>query len=247
MGEKLNILTAGVAKAMVEKAAAEWDKSHADMPCEIYSGGSVDLIRRLIAGTPCDILISADDAIVDSMLIPEYADSYRIFAGNRMVITSLHGKEISDEDWVERLLDKDNSFGYSDPMLDPGGYRAEMALLLADCVEEGLADKLMQHPGRKILAQANDNFTDYKIYYYTKCYNTGRPFAELPVQMNLSDPAYNDIYRQAVLDLGDVRVEGGAINHVLVIPKTAEHIEAAEQFSELFLAQDFEAEGFCKR
>jgi len=247
MTEKLYVLTAVVAKSMVEKAAAVWNAQYPEMPCEITGGGSVALIRKVRAGVPCDVLISADDAIIDSMMIPEYADAYQIFAGNKMVITSLHGKPISTENWKETILDPEITFGYSDPTIDPGGYRAEMAILLADEAEQGLTEKLMNHPGRKIFPDANGTDADYKIYYYTKAILSGNPYAELPDVMNMSDPALNDIYAKAVIELGDGNVAGSSINHALTIPKTAQNKEAAEEFIKIFLAQDFAAEGFLPR
>ena len=247
MSKSLKILTAGVAFSMVKKAAAIWEKKNPDLPCEIISGGSVDLIRKVKNGVPCDVLISADDAIIRSMLFPQYADNLKIFAGNRMVVLSLNGKPVTDTDWQDKLLASDTVFGYSDPTLDPGGYRAEMAILLADCKEAGLAEKLMKHPGRKILNSADEKSADYKIYYYTKALASGNPFAVLSPEMDLSDPALNDTYAKVEIDLGDGKVKGSAINHALTIPKTAEHKKEAEEFVEIFLAQDFASEGFLPR
>ena len=109
-----------------------------------YPGRLCELIRDCISGDPCDLLISADDAIIRSMMIPEYTDGYRIWAGNKMVII---GEDINSENWTDKLLADDATFKHNDPYADPGGYRAVMAILLADKFKAGLTERLMNHPG----------------------------------------------------------------------------------------------------
>ncbi|MDD5014830.1 MAG: substrate-binding domain-containing protein, partial [Atribacterota bacterium] len=118
---RLHVFCAGVSMKLVKAIAEKWNEMHPELPVIVTPGGSVDLIRDCIGGKACDLLISADDAIIRSMMLPEYADGYRIWAGNKMVVI---GEDITDENWEEKLLAEDATFKHGNPYGDPGGYRA---------------------------------------------------------------------------------------------------------------------------
>jgi len=56
----LHVLSAGVAMNSVKKAVRVWNALHPELPAACVSGGSVDLIRAVQEGEPCDVLISAE-------------------------------------------------------------------------------------------------------------------------------------------------------------------------------------------
>ena len=141
---RLHVFCAGVSMKLVKSVAEKWNKLHSELPVIVTPGGSVDLIRDCISGEPCDVLISADDAIIRSMMLPKYAGGYRIWAGNKMVIV---GDGITSGNWERKLLAKNATFKHHNPYGDPGGYRAVMAMLLADAYKPGLTARLMNHPG----------------------------------------------------------------------------------------------------
>lgn len=215
-----------------------------------HPGGSVDLIRDCIAGEACDLLISADDAIIRSMMLPQHADGYRIWAGNKMVVA---GEDITAENWEEKLLAEDATFRHGDPYGDPGGYRAVMAMLLADAHKPGLSKRLMDHPGHIGMDRApgplrNRQPARYEFMYRSSAKTSGRNFAELPAVMDLSDPALAGEYARVSFAVDDTNtVTATPIAHALTIPKTALHKEAGREFAVMFLAIDKEAEGFLPR
>jgi len=235
----------------VKKTVELYNASHDNVQAVSSGGGSVDCIRRMQKGELCDLLILADDAIIANMMMPEWTDGYYIFAGNSMVLVPVKpDKQIDSNNWKEVLLKPDTTFGHFDPQGDPGGYRAVMACMLADSVEEGLAEKLLRHPGRKILTSPKDEKPDFMFSYRSGPMSKGTPFAELPLCMNLSDPALNEHYFTAEVDLdGDGKniVRGSAISHALTIPFTAKAPAEAMEFAELFLKTDFKAEGFLPK
>ena len=244
---RLHIFCAGVCFHLVKELSEKWNSLHPELPAVVTPGGSVDLIRDCIAGEPCDVLISADDTIIQTMMMPNYADGYRIWAGNKMVIA---GEGIHAENWEEKLLAKDATFKHHNPYGDPGGYRAVMAILLADLYKPGLTDLLMKHPGHMGMDKnpsifANLKEAQYEFMYYSNAKSSGIEYAELPEVMDLSNPAFASTYAKVSFSVDEKNtVTGTPIAHALTIPNTATHKEAAKEFAEMFLAIDKKAAGF---
>ncbi len=247
---RLIVSCAGVSMRLVKAAAGEWNRIHPELPAVVNPGGSVDLIRNFINGEPCDLLISADDEIMRSMLLPEYIDGYRIWAGNKMVVT---GEDINTGNWEEKLLAEDATFKHRNPYGDPGGYRAVMAMLLADAYKPGLSARLMNHPGHIGMEKDPGPFGNmkpakYEFTYFSGAKASGCNFAELPPVMDLSDPELAGEYAKVSFAVDDKNsVTATPVSHALTIPGTALHKEAAKEFAGLFLAVDKEPEGFLRR
>ncbi len=247
---RLHVFCAGVSMKLVKEIAEKWNATHPELPVVVNPGGSVDLIRDCIGGEACDLLISADDAIVRSMMLPVYADGYRIWAGNKMVVV---GEDITTDNWEQKLLAKDSTFKHMNPYGDPGGYRAVMAMLLADAYKPGLTDLLMKHPGHIGMEKDSGPFGNqqpakYQFSYRSGAIMSGKNFAELPAVMDLSDPAMADEYAKVSFAVdGENTVTATPIAHALTIPKTSLHKEAAKEFARMFLAIDKESEGFLPR
>jgi len=244
-GEVLYVNTAGCVMKVAHETAAKWNKLHPELPAIVKGGGSVDIVRNALAGKPCDVMIVADEANIADMMMPDHADGYYVFAGNKMVIS---GKGINSQNWKEKLLDPNATFMHMNPYGDPGGYRAVMAMLLADNVEPGLADKLMNHPGHIGMSKeppkpgAPRPKADYSFGYYSGPASSGAEFAELPAVMDLSDDALADVYAKVSFAVDDENtIVAKPISHALTIPFEANHKEAAREFIEMFLDNDFEA------
>ena len=241
--ETLQVFTAGVTMGVAKKAVQRWNLDHPERMAELVPGHSVDLLRRIIAGERCDVLISADDAIIGSMLMPQYAKGYRVFAGNRMVVA---GEGINSENWIEKLTDPAATFIHNNPYGDPGGYRAVMAILLADKVQPGLTAKLMDHPGHKGMDPRDEGrpgerpAADYTFTYGSGAASRGMDYAVLPAVMDLSDDALAADYAKATFAVDEQNtVCGTPIAHALTIPTGALYPEEAKAFCKLFLKTDF--------
>ncbi len=250
--ETLQVFTAGVALSLVRECVQHWNLKHPERQAELHTGGSVDLIRRVLAGERCDVLVVADDTNIAGMLMPDRARGYVIFAGNSMVVAAAPGYTISSGDWREKLLAPGTVFLHKDPYGDPGGYRAVMAMQLADGVEPGLADRLLGHPGRVGLAKGVDprqaGEHQYEFLYRSMAAERGMVFADLPACMNLSDPACAEVYAKASFAVDpEHTVTGAPIAHALTIPESAKFPEEAKAFARQFLAMDFPAHGFLPR
>lgn len=250
-GEVLYVNTAGCVGKLVNETAVRWNKLHPELPAVVKFGGSVDIVRNALAGKPCDVMLVADECNISQLMMPEHADGYYVFAGNKMVIS---GKGINSANWKEKLLDPSATFMHFSPYGDPGGYRAVMAMLLADKYEPGLTDKLMNHPGHigmskeKPAPGAPRPKADYTFGYYSGPASSGAEFAELPAVMDLSDDALADVYATAKFAVDDENtIAGMPIAHALTIPFEAKHKEAAREFIDLFLEHDFAARKYLPK
>lgn len=250
MGNTLNIFSAGVARKAAADTINKWNAAHPELPAELTVDGSVDLIRRCLSGEACDILILADDKIIDSMMMPDKAAGYIVFAGNRMVVAANEGFSITSENWKEKLLDPEATFDHHNPYADPGGYRAVMSMMLADKLEPGLASRLLDHPGHFGMGNDPEDLPEikYTFDYYTRAAARGAMIAELPEIMNLGSDALADEYAGAQFDVGGGNVVTATpICHALTIPVTAVNTDAARKFAKLFLETDFNEYGFVER
>ncbi|MDL2225753.1 substrate-binding domain-containing protein [Eubacteriales bacterium OttesenSCG-928-M02] len=243
----LHILHAGCVMKQVRDTVSRFQEENPSITVNAKPGGSVDCIRRMIDGEPCDLIILADDAIIQSMMMPSHADGYVIFAGNSMGLVSTEGAQISTDTWRDTLLAPDATFGHFEPKGDPGGYRAVMAMMLADRVEPGLSQKLLDHPGHMVIEGRDGPRPQFMFTYMSGAKNSGMPYAALPDEMNLGNDVLNAIYQTAVFDLGETTVTGSAINHALTIPFSATEKDLAKDFAASFFQTDFSAEGFIQK
>jgi molybdate/tungstate transport system substrate-binding protein len=95
-------------------------------------------------GELVDVVATADSSLIPTLMyeptVPEtgrpYADWMIEFAGNRLALAytteSLYADEITSENWTGIITRQDVRVGLADPRFDPSGYRALMALQLAE-------------------------------------------------------------------------------------------------------------------
>ena len=111
----LKIFSAGVAKRAVSDMMERWNREHPGLKAELLSCGSVELARKIISGRRCEVFISADECVVNNMLMPEFAKGYIVFAGNKIVIEDMKGKGIDSCSWKEKLIDPAAVFRNKNP------------------------------------------------------------------------------------------------------------------------------------
>ena len=261
---ELNVFCAGVAGKLARKVADAFAAERPDVQVNLQIGGSTAGVNKLLGGEAFDVLILADNSDIENRLMPEYADGYFIWGGNAMTVI---GCDITPDNWAERLCDPASVITHRNPYDDPGGYRAVMALKLADQVEPGLSERIFANPGYKGVDRAQyvrpaakpgekPQFKGpqppepghYDISYRSMPVALGFPYVDLPAQMNLGDPAYEDLYRTVTFAVdgadGPEEVRGTTIYHAVCIPKGAPHVDEARVFVAEFLKTDFVGRGF---
>jgi len=134
----VRVFHAGSLAVPLAEAESQFEALHPNMDVQRESMGSVKAIRQITdVGKRADVLASADYSLIPGMMYPEYADWYVRFATNDMVLAynpdkSKYAAEITPNNWYEILRKEGVVFGFSNPNLDPCGYRSLMVMQLAE-------------------------------------------------------------------------------------------------------------------
>ncbi len=247
----LVIFHAGSLSVPFMKMEKEFEKRYPGVDILRESGGSTKMARLVRdVGRRADILASADYTVIDSMLIPDYADWEIRFASNQMVLCytdkSRYADKVNSDNWFEILLKKDVKWGHADPDLDPCGYRSLMVMQLAERFykEPGLYNKLIASRRKRnirpksveLISLLNTGNLDYAWEYLSVAVQHGLKFVRLDDRINLGNPAYDDFYKHAKVKVtGSVPgtwiiKRGRACVYGVTILKNARNKEAAEAF-----------------
>jgi molybdate/tungstate transport system substrate-binding protein len=124
------------------EAAFEAKYPQIDVLAEYH--GSIQVIRHATElHEPIDVVATADASLIPMLMTGAtdpatgrpYADWYIRFASNRLALASQSGSKYADEltadNWPELLARPDVKVGIADPRFDAAGYRAFMAVVLA--------------------------------------------------------------------------------------------------------------------
>ncbi len=133
----LKVFHAGSLAAPFEEMEAAFEEAYPNVDVQLYPGGSTAIVKDITElDKTADVLASADYSLIPSYMVPDDADWYAIFAKNTMVLTytdqSLYADEINADNWYEILARDDVLWAFSDPNLDPCGYRTPMVIQLAE-------------------------------------------------------------------------------------------------------------------
>jgi len=101
------------------------------------ASGSVKAVRKVTdLHKPCDIVASADYSLIPQMMFPKYTEHVKLFARNELVVAytekSKLAKEINSGNWFEILAHPEVKWAFSNPNLDPCGYRSVMTIVIAE-------------------------------------------------------------------------------------------------------------------
>jgi molybdate/tungstate transport system substrate-binding protein len=248
---KLIIFHAGSLAIPFKQMSAAFSRKHSGVKVLREAAGSRTCARKIVdLGRPCDVMASADDTVIDNLLIPDHADWNISFATNEMAIMhrpdSRHAKEINGRNWHKILLKKDVAYGHSDPNSDPCGYRSQLVWQLAEKHYQlpGLYERLKTGcPLRNIRPKETDLIAlleagqlDYLFIYRSVCLQHNMPFVKLPLQINLGSFQYADFYRQAKIKISGktpgsfIEKCGKPMVYGITIPKNSPAPDLAVKF-----------------
>jgi len=254
----LIIFHAGSLSVPLKEVATEFKKLYPQVNIQMEAAGSVASARKITdLDKPCDIMASADYAVIDRMLIPKYADYNIKFASNEMCIVysekSRYANQISGKNWMDILLKSDVAFGRSDPNSDPCGYRTEMMLQLAEKYykRQGLfvkfttKDKAYMRPKETdMLALLETGSIDYIFLYRSVAVQHNLKYMILPDAINLKNAAFAAQYATAKVGInGNTPAEkqiirGEPMIYGFTILRNAPNKAAAIAFAEFLLQKD---------
>lgn len=252
----LIIYHAGSLSVPFEALEKEFETLHPGVDVKRTPGGSRTVARKVTElGDKVDILCSADYTVIDTLVMPEYADWNALFAENSMVIMyskdSKFADEITSDNWYEIMVKDGVNFGHSEPNADPCGYRSVLLFQLAekyykvDGLNEQLInarkDKNIRPKSVELIAMLETGELDYAFEYESVAMqhskmNSDLKYIKLPVDINLSSIEYKDFYSKATIDLDGaepgttITKKGQPIVYSLTMPKTGENNKVALEF-----------------
>jgi len=135
--ETLKVFHAGSLISPFKALEKEFEATHPGVDVRGEPSGSVEAVRKITTlGKVADVIAVADYSLIPDMMMPEYADWYVRFAKNEMVLAytpkSGYADVITADNWYEILRKPGVRFGFSNPNLDPCGYRTPMVFKLAE-------------------------------------------------------------------------------------------------------------------
>lgn len=134
---KLKVIYAGSLIVPLEEVKKQFESLHPNVEVEMEGHGSIQVIRYVTdLGKQADVLAVADYSLIPAMMYPEQADWLIKFASNQLVLAytekSRYALEINNSNWYEILSRPEVRIGLAHPLLDACGYRALMAIQLAE-------------------------------------------------------------------------------------------------------------------
>ena len=145
----LKVLFAGSLIIPFDDLERAYEQVHPDIDVQMEGHGSIQVMRHVTEiGDEVDVVVPADRALIPLMMYsttdPEtgepYANWYAQFATNHLALAfrpeSRYADEISEDNWYEVIMRPGVKLGISDPRFDACGYRALMALQLAEAEYE---------------------------------------------------------------------------------------------------------------
>jgi molybdate/tungstate transport system substrate-binding protein len=253
------VFHAGSLSVPFEEMEKAFEQKHPGIDIELEAAGSQACARKITdLHKPCDIMASADYRVINSFLIPAYASWNALFATNEMVLAytdqSQGAAEIDRDNWFEILSREGVSWGHSDPNLDPCGYRALIVIQLAETYykKPGLYRKVIANRPEsnirpksvELISLLQTGNLDYAWEYRSVAVQHGLKYLELPPEINLGDPAFDEYYGQALVKVtgkkpGEfIEYRGVSITYGLTLLNRAPNREAAILFLGYLLSPD---------
>ena len=255
---KLTIFHAGSMSVPLKKIANEFQKENPEVEILLEAAGSRECARKISdLNKECDVMVSADYAVIDDLLIPKFASWNIKFASNEMVIAynekSRYSKEINAQNWYNVLLKKDVAFGRSDPNSDPCGYRSVLTVKLAQLYynENGLVDRILIKDNNYIRPKEVDLLSllelhtiDYIFIYRSVAEQHDLKYISLSDSINLRDTAFSEYYKTASIEVSGKKpgetttIYGEPMVYGITMIKNAPNNQAAIAFLKFFLNKE---------
>jgi molybdate/tungstate transport system substrate-binding protein len=255
---ELIIFHAGSLAVPFKQICKEFNKHYPEIKIIREAAGSRMCARKIVdLNRRCDIMASSDYSVIEKLLVPEYAEWNIKFASNEMVIAfredSRRAGEINKDNWYDILLQKDITFGRSDPNADPCGYRAVLVIILAEKFynRQGFVTKMLAKDRRYIrpkevdlLALLEVGELDYVFIYRSVAEQHKLKTLLLPDEINLKKAEFADFYKSASVRITGKKTGtfitkvGEPILYGVTILKNAPNRELAMEFLTFLLDAD---------
>ncbi len=254
----LIIFHAGSLSVPMDEISKSFKKLHPKANILMEAAGSVACARKITElNKPCDVMASADYAVIDQLLIPKYALWNIKFASNEMVIAygeqAIRSKEITRDNWYQIMLDPAVQIGRADPNMDPCGYRSVLVAKLAEKYYQspGLAQHILDKDKQNIrpketdlLALVETGNVDYIFIYRSVAEQHNLKYVLLPDEINLKNPKFTDLYHEVSVEINGktpnekITQFGEPMIYGVTIPSNAPNSLLAQAFVRFMLSPE---------
>lgn len=255
----LTVFNAAALGPPLRDALTAFGRKHPRVRVAQESAPSLEVVRKLTElGQVSDILAVADVALLPAFVLPKHADWYVQFGTNALVLAygprAHFAAEITSSNWWQVLQRPGVQVGRSDLRIDPSGYRADMAMQLAEGFykQPGLAARLRATIPERNVRRAEADLSvqlelgelDYGWTYESLARAHGLQYVRLPNEINLSNPAEAARYATAVVTLppagghAPVVLRGAPIIFALTVPRAAPNASLAQEFVRFLLSPE---------
>ncbi|MGN8213230.1 extracellular solute-binding protein [Halococcus salifodinae] len=230
-----------------------------DVPVTIEAHGSATVARMIAEGKrDPDIVSVADVALFEQPLSPAW---HSVFTSNAVVLAynpdTEGGQRLADagkKRWYEPLANGAVDIGRTDPKQDPLGYRALFMLELASRyyddasnLEERVLENDQIYPETALISQFETGSIDAAIAYRSMAVERGYEYIDLPDEIDLSNPQYDEEWYATVsYSLPNGReIQGGPISYGSTIRRMSD--AALEVFDVHTTGSYLDEHGFVQR
>jgi len=243
----------------MEKLSQAFTARHPTIEPEIRLLGSIAGARDVADSSRVpDVFVSADDTLIDALLIPTYATWSAGFARSELVLAytphSKYAEEINTRNWVDVLSRPEVRGARGDPHQDPASYRAAMFFQLAahfylrprltGVLEQAMRVMDFGTDDRELEAKFTTGAIDYMPVYRTAAVERELDWVELPAAINLGDTAFAASYAAVEYRFtpnipgapDTVTIRGAPILYGVTVPRAAPHPAAAALFARFLLS-----------
>jgi molybdate/tungstate transport system substrate-binding protein len=217
--------------------------------------GSVASTKKITTqGRTADVLGVSDFRLIRDRMVPDHGSWYAVFATNAMSLQyredSPGADEIGPDNWWEILSRDDVTIGHADPAIDPGGYRAVMAMQLGNerfegerLYDERTYEKIRENmtvptgTETKLEGQLRSGKLDYALYYRSIATQSGMAHVDLQPHVDLSKMAtkHAEHYAKATVEAGGTEFVGAPIAYGITVPSVAESPELGARWVEYLM------------
>ncbi len=254
---EITVFHAGSLSKPFKSMKAEFEKEFPNTIVLLEAGGSRACARKITdQKRRADVMGSADESVIRTLLMPDYADYSINFVTNEMVImyTEKSKKKgmINSTNWPDILMSEGVEYGHSEPEKDPCGYRTLLVWQLAEKfydrkdlykkLRDSMPKKNIRAKETDLIAMLDAGELDYIFIYKSVAAQHHYPFMELPAEINLGNSSHRDFYKNnASVELvgkkpGDKIVKYGApMVYGITVPKNAKNKRYGEKFVRFIL------------
>jgi len=254
----LTIFAAGTLAVPFKQINALFERQNPGVAVQAQFGGSVKMAKQITElHQDADILAVADYNVIPKYMFakPAHAAWYASVARNAITFVytdkSKFENEINADNWYKVLARPGVEIGRSNPDTDPSGYQTVQMLNLAETYYKapGLEASVlanappanMRDTETSLIAALQLGQIDYLAIYRSDALQHHLKFIDLPVAINLSDPADAAAYKAGVAHTKNGDLFGTPIVYAITVVDGSKNAGLAEKYVALLLGPQGQA------